>query len=910
MALAVESTCNEYIVAAGISCINFITDGRLTGRALDVHRVGLEGIATSYSPMICNVVNGFITNVTGMWTDTIVAAQTIINAVKRALSNPKKIKKAFKKMIALAKQLLDRVKLIIEFIQNAPTLVEDFLLKTYNDAIADFEAYIAQLEADARAKCELRKASLIEKLELRYINEQNPDKRAQIEQKMANIQAKSCANLISTGFTTIAWPQIPQLVFGLGALMQSILPQIRIPTLISFSPFLENSGPTFMQEGIKSKVESIMNWTNSKIDSVQKTLGPWVAAFNTIMELLKALSSLSLKKTLKWLIQLPKKIIKTWLDTAKFGIDLFKSLAEQNPLIALRVWAEDQFDGLISSLEAKAAALDSRYQNFKDTFWSELFNLFGALLGGVDAMRAYFMAAAQRVGPMFGSIIDFIAQMYGVIMGGFSYLMQVIVSPAAPLLGLIGLGASMFSTPPVSNPATGGTNPSALDVEEEYDVLYYQDVSGVMTQCQYDIELGAPIPYDVSGVALSIDPSTGTYPSPEPSRPFMQYGYFSTTLTDTDGDPLRVNAVDVPNTIEPLTDPEVLRRASRPDITLWKYFTFEEPLSSGVITEPINGSDMNVGTYTRQITSRLEFIGVPYYGYVERDADTSLDMSQYTSNGQSLGDVTGDLTSEPDPNELVKRYQGKFRFVRHYRFIETITRPNYRNPINVSRTLESSDGYYNYAAFDDGLQFMVEWQHLNFTKGGPRDPDEADLVAVFYAGNGMDSNDIEQGRYDNLGKLYLENNLYRFGLFSNYATPALFKPEQDGYPWPTDVRGNPRYKLLPNSTDDIDSIIAGGVTMQRHPIMGLIPPARYMGAYLYNYIGQSDILGTETTLSDVTFHYKQEDFDGYSGIAFDYDENNFVAPITSGQYEYYISFRINNAISGFMGDADLPFDLT
>jgi hypothetical protein len=92
--------------------------------------------------------------------------------------------------------------------------------------------------------------------------------------------------------------------------------------------------------------------------------------------------------------------------------------------------------------------------------------------------------------------------------------------------------------------------------------------------------------------------------------------------------------------------------------------------------------------------------------------------------------------------------------------------------------------------------------------------------------------------------------------------------------------------------------------------MHLVPPAQSLGAYLYNYIGQSEILGTETTLDQVMFHYKQEDFDGYSGVVFGYEGNNFRSPIVSGQYEYYVTFRINNAVSGFIGDVDLPFDLT
>jgi len=344
MIQAVEADCTAAITVAGINCMNYMSGNLVPADAMLEHENTMNAFGAGFSPTICEVVNNFIGNVTGMWTITIDGAVTVIKGVKKAISNPKKLKQAIKKITNLAKALMEKIKKIVEFIMNAPNIVENYVLREYNEAIAAFQAKVDALSAQATAACNNKKASLLNTLNQRLSEETNENRRARLQASIDRITAINCSNVISYNMDTpFDWGEIPNLVFGLGNIISGIINSfgLKIPALIQRDPFLPSGQVSINTDGMQSKLDSVKTLVNSKIDMLQKMFDPYVKAYNIIAKFIKLLLSFNLKGILKWLLKLPKTIIKTWLDHAKFAMDLFKSIVQQK-IDAVKSWVEEK----------------------------------------------------------------------------------------------------------------------------------------------------------------------------------------------------------------------------------------------------------------------------------------------------------------------------------------------------------------------------------------------------------------------------------------------------------------------------------------------------------------------------------------------------------------------------------------
>jgi hypothetical protein len=931
---AIPADCSSYIVSAGMNCYDFATAFNMPEEARDTAENNLHGFANGFSPALCDIINGFINNVNGMWLDILSAANVIIDAVKKALADPRKLATAVEKMVELANTVLARVRSITEFLIEIPETMGSFSLGQIIAAQEALENLVSALESQARIACEARKARILAKLAEKHDKESDSQRKQVLADKIIEIESIVCRDLVGvTSGSSLEWPEIPALVFGLGEVIQQIIEAVNIPLQgIRVTPAFSSGTENLVDASVvQSKLETVADVTNSKIDGVNNLFEPFVTSFNLVMELVQMLANSDLKGVLKWLLTLPKKIIDTYLEAAEFGTTFVIGLAAQNPLAALEDWAQEQYAGVAQRARERADAQDGASMDrssFEDNFIGEIVVLFSTMLQGEDAVKVHVDAKVSMYGSIYGSIIELASQMYGALVGGFSYLLNVLVSDLAPLLSLMGMSVAIFA-PPVNtspNPEAPVIRQPLAGNEENFDTAYFQSMMGTMVRLDID-NTGAPISVDNAGYPIPIDPVTGIRP-PDAERPVVPYGFFvtmsGTILYDSDGFLIRMNDNGNPDTytLLPLMDPELLIRMNSEDITTWKNMTRTQE-SSGLLEvyNPDTGDYTTwFGTYTREIHTELTFLEIPLIGTPPENAQSSIDMSSYKVDGVGISDLTDDLSSPTSSEDAVQLYQGSFQYTRtlKYREYETEAGQNRfynaagRALVNETTLLERSIGAYTYSKINGAVQFRVETQDMydgevDAVRGidEKRYPITPEVMPVFYY-HGPNGD-----HYDNMGRIYAESGMmHRFGLFDNQDDVSVeLRPAETGYTW--EVYETPSgYQFTNRRNAGFMDILEGGFQFTAATSIAT-HTALYEGAnnaelYFVNTYrqptqaslhlkGPNDGSFTEISLEDIN------DYGTYWSAA-------IPTIAVSGTYTYYYT-AVYGTASGYIGSIFDPFEL-
>lgn len=718
MALAEESACTEYILDAGMNFFDYVSAGAVHPRAVEDVRNSQQSFAESVAPFWCNLINGFINPLTETWTAIIDGATSVIDAIKKALSNPKKIQVAIRKITGLITAIIEKIELIIDFIVNIPDLVEDFVLKQIKDIQSSLEQYVEELRANAETLCIQKKTELIAKLQERQANTSNDAKKAALQAKIDDINSKNCTDLVSLGVgSTFQWPNFPDLVFGLGTIIESIINsfEIRLPSIRFKMPFLDNEQKDDL-DTINSKIEAASTWINSKIDAANEFLKPFVTSYNTIIEFLTILSKFSLKGILKWLISLPVKIIKVHLKAVQFAFDFVIGLVEFDPISAVEDWAKSKFQALAESIKAKADEIDTdgieRRVNWVRDFIKEVKELIVAARQSINNVIEYINQKVEEYGSIFGSVISIAAQFYGFLVGGLSYAINVITAGAAPLLALLGFGTSLFSQPTAQSP--NPDNPNSRN--------------GVEEDASYEI-------ITISGIP---------------------YGYFVASngelVLDDDGAPIRTNQGIEESLLLPLIDPTIDLNA--PDISQWIKLT-----RSNTEIEELFSDDYSRVTPIAQATSIVS----EYIWFAEIPSNIVVDTPELP-----VSSVPG--LNNAESTGLREEYQGVFKFQREHTFVETLMAHSNiyvtafgRQPVlsPIRTVLEEAEGKYIYSVLNNSLVLSID-NHMHYIG----------VVNQFSYPNAFSkvfSNDLYAG------KLYKDGEVYRLGMFDSNSN-VVFHP--------------------------------------------------------------------------------------------------------------------------------------
>lgn len=917
MAQAVVEDCALAIAGAGYSCYDYTSAGLTSDHNKSEIQADLASFGESAAPVICDFINGFIKPTLGTWTVTFEGATAIIDAIKKALSDPRKIAKAIRKIINLAKSILEKIKAIIEFIINIPNAIEDYLLKQYRDVVDRLEAYVEQLEEEAVAKCVAKKTEILNRLQNKLQNADTDAQRARIQAKIDSLNGTECRNLaLVVPGNTFEWPTIPDLVFGLGNILQAIIDGITIPlpNIRLKMPLIDR--PDISYDAINGKIDEISEWANAKVDGLNKFVEPFVASYNTIAEFLNMLLSLDLKGILKWLLSFPKKFIDIHLNMARFALKLvLKGIIPQNPLGAIEDWARDKFDNMIRKMKERANSIDPIHidalEDFDTSFFDKVGELISEMRNGANAVADWIEDRVNAIGGIAASYIEYASKIYGLIIGGISYAVSIIVSDVAPLLAIVGMSASLLAPTVNSNPDPDGEprNINGASNDSDYITVYKQD------EYVLDIDTnGVPIPVDVSGIAVGIDPSTGTYYTPSADRPIVQYGYFIVTAAGIRWeDPETENFVRVNSasgngwvaTLFPLIDP------IEPEIDLasWKEFNIDYTRSRDLRSPVID--DLTVyGSGIVTVREHLYFLGIPEYGAPPATQTPSgIDMSEYLVSGQGMSDVTDTLDSPGDVTRIVQRYQGRFYYrrwleytelpiVNEWLFTNRLGHPPIYEPIITE--LEYAQGFYEYSSFDHSIRLNIMLQRyytgpVGETPQSFNFPNEEEARRVFYRG---ESN--LDGNYENIGKIYVVNDeYYRIGLFdnSNSVSPA-FQPQQTGYEW-HNYTTPARYRFTNANTDDITEILLGGMSFRVKDLITIDSSLLITPHF--------DTISTPGTLESVYLYIKNEndvDFIQFDGLNRQYNAITLV----SGVNQYYYQLNFSN-VSGVIGNRTNPNEI-
>ncbi len=841
MARAEPDACSAYISGASMNFFNYAAAG-LPADAIIAASGNSSAFADSVAPFWCDIINGFITPITGAWTAIIEGATTIIEAIRKALSNPKKIQVAIRKIVALITSIIEKIQEIIVFLTEIPDKVEEFVLGQINKAKQSLVQYVNTLQTRAEAICIAKKNEILLKLSEKLENTSDPAKRARISASMSDIFNKSCDDLVTLGISDgFEWPAFPELVFNLGILIESVINSINIP-LPSINLRLKFWDDTDrVQTGvIDSKIEAAAAWSNAKVDSVNEFIKPFVASYNTIMEFLTILSKFSLKGILKWLISLPAKIIKVHIGAIQFAIDFLAGIALGNPLQAIETWASAKFEDLATKIKENADQYDTsgieKRANFVRDFIKEIMDLVLAAKDGITALRTHIEERAAAIGAVFGSILEVAAQFYGFLQGGVTYAINVITAGAVPLLALIGFAAEMFAPP--TNQSPDPDNPQTREpvaADNEYETI---------------IQDGVP------------------------------YGYFLASngvqVFDDEGLPTRINQGDDESLLLPLLDPNIDLNA--PDITLWTKIGNEtthivpmEVEQGAILENPIANS-------ITTIREGLEFFEFP-------------SMTEITEGIVIPNPGVSELNSV-DPAATKEEYQGTFKYVRKYTYIEEIlTNTNEfmskfgRNPVldMVRSNIEIATGKYNYSVLGDSLTLSVDssvWLGNNISTA-----------------HGLSESEIERVFIPGIigAKLYLENDVYRLGLISNNNNVGL-QPTDD-----YSFASTERYRL--SDSDNPFAVLNGGV------LFNIVAP-------LLRVVESSSGVVSMTTSLDVNeghlyVRYEDEDYTRHPFVYINTSKSWLVSfgPIPSPSGVYYCDFGING-VSGYYYREDTPQTLT
>lgn len=754
MALAEEPACTEYILNAGMNFFDHVSAGAVHPRAVQDVRNSQQSFAESVSPFWCGIINGFINPLTETWTIIIDGATSVIDAIKKALSNPKKIQVAIRKITGMITAIVDKIRAIVEFITSIPDMVEDFVLKQVRDIQESLEEYVEELRSNAEALCIQKKAELAAKLQERLENATSDAKRASLQAKIDEINAKNCADLVSLGVgSTFQWPNFPDLVFGLGTIIESIINsfEIRLPSIRFKMPFLDNEQKDDL-DAINSKIEAASTWINNKIDAANEFLKPFVTSYNTIIEFLTILAKFSLKGILKWLISLPVKIIKVHLKAVQFAFDFVVGLLEFDPISAVEDWAKAKFQALAESIKAKADEIDTsgieRRANWVRDFIKEVKELIVNARQGINGVIAYINEKVEEYGSIFGSVIGIAAQFYGFLVGGLSYAINVITAGAAPLLALLGFGTTLFSQPTDQSPDP--SNPSTR--------------AGIEEDTSYEI-------ITISGIP---------------------YGYFVANngelVLDDDGAPVRTNQGIEETLLLPLIDPTI--DLSAPDISQWvKLFR------SNTEIESLFSDDISRVTPIAEATSTVS----EYIWFAEIPSNVAIDSPELPSTTVSgLNNAEG--------SGLREEYQGVFKFQKKHTFVETLfVHSNIyvtafgRQPIlvPVHTILEEAEGKYVFSTLNNNIVLSIE-SHVYYTG-----------IVNQFGYPTLASKVFTDDLY--AGKLYKDDSTYRLGLF-DISSNVVFHPI-DNY---RAVIGPAEFRL--SDSDDPFELLTGGAIYEYEPI--------------------------------------------------------------------------------------------
>lgn len=936
MIQADPEVCSEYIVSAGMNCYDHFTQELVPEAARNVAVSNAEGFADGLSPFICDFVNGFINNVNGMWTDIIEATNTIVSAIKKALSNPKKLPQAISKIMALARKLMDRVKSIIEFLVRIRDKIYDFALKQIVKAYEELDRIVEDIQQQLESLCEERRDNLIIKLTQKRNATNNEDKIAYYNNKIAEIEAMECSDLVGLIVgPPITWPEIPDFVLGLGTLISNLINSavsgFNLPSLNTQMKFWQSQAPKVDTGVIDRKIAAITEYTNAKIDAISKFVEPFVKAFNDIIKLIKILVSGSIKAVLKWLLKLPKKIIDAYLGTAKFCIKFIKSIVvDKNPLGAIEDWANEKFAGLAQGIKDAAEAIQGasdKLNEFVDNFVKEIMDLVKKAQDGVQELVEYIAEKTAYYGSIFGSVIEAATTVYGAIVGGITYVISVIVANLGPVLALIGMGVGLFSKPVATSPDPD--EPSVREpvdaAEQEFDEMYYQLVGDEYVELAID-EDGSPMPLNNDGSVVEID-EDGIRPV-DPFRPIVAYGYFYAVngeiAVDSNGQSIRVNLSDYPNNAiaAPLADPAILEKLNEPDITLWKRLRNDNE-ASGTIRIRNPGSTGQVYTFTdcywnlREI-EEFKFYGINYIGPQPIEEENQIDMDDYLVGGSGVSDFTDDLDAPGDIPPETELYEGTFEYVRKTIYDESVTAGllnlfvSYadRDPIsNETRIMESATGNFTFSKFSNEMRFRVRthdkysgpWRGAEYTADYNRLPsDDSEELSVFYY-------HADDDFYDNYGRLYFEDGVYRFGMFDD-SYDLVFIPEVEGYPWDA---FSSRYTFdSTGSGEEYDFTFPGGHEFTEYD--DLVSYDLLVSGS--NYTSVAFVPGTVSFTTGTMFLQRPEDDD-----FIEYPMSNpaddgavwgvsFSGLTDAGTYSYYYGFY-NGTSSGFVGKPSEAFEL-
>lgn len=752
--------CTVYISGAGMNCFNYASGGIVYDiDALDTVRGDLDGFAANVSPFWVQMLNGFITPITSTWTSIIEGATVIIEAIKAALSNPRKLQVAINKIVGMATDIVNNIRAIINAVLEFPGTVRNFLLKELDDARAALDAYVETLEERAVAKCIEVRDALVAKLEARVTAMEAGVRRDRLLTKLEEVRTRECGNLVTiSDGASFEWPGFPDLVFGLGTVLQNIINALdfKLPVINIKQPHWDNK--VLVNSGVMdAKVESIAAWANNKVDSVNEFIKPFVASYNAIAEFLNLLLSMNLKGILKWLLKLPATIVRVHLGAAEFAVRFMAGLAEMDPLAAIKDWATEKFAGVAAKIKERAERYGVPNMDSYDTeFIDEVVAFIKAMPGNI---AEYVREKYESIGSAFGAVVKLACQFYGFLVGGVSYCINVITAGAAPLLGMLGIASSILAPPIATSPDPADPQtrePAPNDVENYVTVYFQENADGVM------VEVTPP----VSGVTVP-------------------YGYFYVNsagelVLDDDGLPLRAGGTA--GALFPLIDPEAQSKSARPDISAWTRLS-SVATTSVPILNVLNDDTSVVGVATTRIYEYWTFKEMPGFGAPPANSGVDTDGI----------DVVEGLSSVNSIPVITELYQGSFVYMRTFTYNEvpngsdlTFRLVMHRGPVSNHEVLETSSGYYSYSAFNDGLVLNVIEQSL-YTGPIQEDypsvgadvgylPYSSVVGATLYRGDGTIYNQSLV-----YGKLY-SGISYRLGLFDSGSPVLFFPPPEDGAP--------------------------------------------------------------------------------------------------------------------------------
>lgn len=897
MAQAVEEDCALYIVNAGMSCYDTATFGRAGVPATEAARASLEAFAETVAPMMCRFINGFVNTTNGLWLTVIEAANKIIEAIKKALSDPRKLGLALDYMNELLDSIVEKIEQIAEFITEIPNEIEDLVTGQLNRALSDIRTFVNEQKDQAIAACEARKASIIAKLQAKYDDTGEQKYLDRIEE----IQAKDCTDVIGIEIgDPIEWPEIPEFSLGLHLAINAAIRsfEIRLPEISIKSKFGDD-GAKISEDAFRGKVEEALNWTNSKIDAINEGIKPFVESYNAIMEFIEVLASLDPKGVLEWLLSLPKKIIDTYTNLVDFALQLVQSIIDVDPMAILEEWAQEKFDSMLQSIRDRFEEQfpeDNRARNLYNNFMSEVTDFINTIKNaGSDIeleLATHIELKTEEYGPGFGAVVEFACKVYGFLIGGISYCMSVIVAEADPLLSLIGVGSALFS-PAVDN----NINPNESDLRmpvngsgSAYETFYKQEVGSIYAPLLQDSN-GTYIPYNSDGSQVVPFPNGRYYVDPD--RPILPFGYFAADVYgrqtfDDDGLPVRVNSDYTPNTVErPLIDPILAARLNDPDVTEWKrLIAVDNSIGDIRISRPEDQRLITVGTWDKTITHTLEFRGI--------ELDLGIPQQEVSTVGSGIAPDLNSAGGGTTSND----FYGSFWYTRTMRITENVT-GGYglgllgRDPGTFEFTLESTRGVYKYDKMGRGLVMRVTAQAIyeGITYDDWRDPLDTDKDRVFYyqAHGGFN--------YDNVGRIYVDNDgSYRFGLFDNHVSLVL-RPQDDDYPW-GDYNTPGAFEFDNSNTAELFDDMIGGKTFGN--VQNLM-----IFSSLASGISSVSVTvpkGEERPISSRLFLKRPSNSNYIITNMLESDLGNWVAPISEinevGEHKYYYELQYNDGRTG------------